>query len=145
MREKLMRIFCSAAISCVAILNSACATQTPPPIQNVRTPESILSVLQAHRESIYKVHNQYQETSPDLAGRVIMRLTIAPDGHVAANDIVQSTFDNVEFTNAIRQKVNSVNFGVVRDPISMSFDFPLEFRARGPAPLAPPFQRSYRR
>lgn len=141
-----MHVLRIAVVFCCGVLVSACATTPPPPppIQNVRTPNSILVVLDRNKDKIYAVYHQHLDSKPSLAGRVVLRLMIAPDGRVVRNDMVRSSIDDTEFTSAVQKTVSEINFGVVRDHINMSIDFPLDFNPRERAPPAPPPQRSYR-
>ncbi len=87
-----------------------------------RTLEEIQQVFDRNKGSFYAIFNRAaRENSAIGAGKVVVSLTIAPDGSVTRCDVVSSSFGDPDLERKITERVRLLNFGSKPVP---SFTYP---------------------
>lgn len=77
-----------------------------------RTLEEIQQTFDRNKAAFYAIFNRAARENPSIgAGKVVISLTIAPDGSVTSCKIVSSTFGDPELERKIVERVKLMNFG----------------------------------
>jgi len=126
--------FC-ALVFAVLLVPACATTDGPRGIQEARTAQSTVITFDRNRGELNSIYSEFLGRNPQLGGRVVLRVVIAPDGHVVRSDIAQSTITDSGFLTALRTAVASFDFGPVRQPGNMAISYPIEFY---PIPAALP-------
>jgi TonB family protein len=66
-----------------------------------RGEEQLRSVILANRGRIEYVYNKYLRTNPTLAGKLLLEITIEPDGTVSDVRVLENTLGDIAFVNEI--------------------------------------------
>ena len=86
-----------------------------------RTLEEIQLTFDRNKSSFYSIFQRALREKPDLRGKLVVSLTIAPDGSVTACEIVSSELGDPELESRLVQRVKLLNFGAKPGP---SFTYP---------------------
>ncbi|HEX6999206.1 MAG TPA: AgmX/PglI C-terminal domain-containing protein [Gammaproteobacteria bacterium] len=70
-----------------------------------RSREEIERVFDLNKGAIYALYNRALRENPALEGKVVLRLTILPDGRVSECEIVSSELNDPEFEQRLVQRV----------------------------------------
>ena len=91
-----------------------------------RSIEEIQMVFDRNKGSIYSVYNRALRKDPNLQGKVVLRLTIAPSGKVTHCSIVSSELGDAELGKKITSRVKRFNFGA-KDVNEVTITYPIDF------------------
>ncbi|MGB5260796.1 MAG: AgmX/PglI C-terminal domain-containing protein, partial [Gammaproteobacteria bacterium] len=91
-----------------------------------RSIEEIQMIFDRNKGSIYSVYNRALRKNPNLQGKVVLRLTIAPSGKVTRCDIVSSELGDTELGSKITSRVKQFNFGA-KDVNEVTITYPIDF------------------
>jgi hypothetical protein len=95
-----------------------------------RTDEEIQIVFDRHKASLYRLYNRELRRDPTLQGKIILRLTIEPDGSVSMS-MVQSTEINApELSAQVAERVRGFDFGAKAVP-AVTIVYPIDFLPAG--------------
>ena len=122
-------------------LFASCAS-TSEPIAEKRSFESARWTFDSKRHDFHELYNLYLAKNPELEGRLILRLSIAADGHVEKTEIVRTTIDDTAFTTAVINEVNQIQFGRVSRPGLTVMTYALEFHPRATGHMGAPLPHS---
>jgi TonB family protein len=75
-----------------------------------RSREEIERVFDANKGRIYTLYNRALRENPALQGKVVLRLTISPDGRVTFCEIVSSELNDPELERGLVQRVLQFQF-----------------------------------
>ena len=75
-----------------------------------RSREEIERVFDRNKSAIYALYNRALRENPTLEGKVVLRLTIAPDGRVTACEIVSSELGDPDLEQKLVQRVMLFQF-----------------------------------
>lgn len=93
-----------------------------------RTLEEIQLVFDRNKGAITSIYNRAARENPNLgAGKIVISLTIAPDGSVTACSVVSSTFNDPDLERKIVQRVMLMNFGAKNVPAYTYPNYPINF------------------
>ncbi|HZF27978.1 MAG TPA: AgmX/PglI C-terminal domain-containing protein [Gammaproteobacteria bacterium] len=70
-----------------------------------RSREEIERTFDRNKGAIYAIYNRALRNNPALQGKIVLRLTIAPDGHVTFCEIVSSELGDPELEQKLIQRV----------------------------------------
>jgi hypothetical protein len=76
-----------------------------------RSEESIRSVLDSNKASLYAIYNRALREDPSLQGKVTFKLVIQPDGSVSSCSIVSSEITDDSLKNKLISRMKLINFG----------------------------------
>lgn len=80
------------------------------------------------KSSFFAIFNRAARERADMAaGRIVVSLTIAPDGSVARCELVSSSFDDAALEQKILQRVKLLNFGAKNVPPYTYPNYPISF------------------
>lgn len=91
-----------------------------------RSREEIERVFDTNKGAIYALYNRALRQNPALQGKVVLRLTIMPDGHVAACEIVSSELGDADLEQKLVQRVRLFQFEP-RDVEPVTTTKPIDF------------------
>lgn len=90
-----------------------------------RTLEEIQLTFDRNKSSFYSIFQRALREKPDLRGKLVVSLTIAPDGSVTACDIVSSELGDPELESRLIQRVKLLNFGAKPGPAFTYPNYPI--------------------
>jgi len=91
-----------------------------------RTLEEIQLVFDRNKGAIYTIYNRALRDNPSLRGKLLVNMTIAPDGSVTRCVIVSSELGDPELERKVVARVMLINFGAKAVP-PFTLDYPIYF------------------
>ena len=88
--------------------------------------EKIQITFDRNKSAIFSMYNRALRSSPDLQGKVVLKITIAPSGKVTDIFIVSSELADTELEQKLIQRVKLINFGS-EDVPEFTFNYPIDF------------------
>ncbi len=95
-----------------------------------RTEESIRSVIVSYYGRIEYIYNKYLKKDPELGGKMVVEITIAPDGRVATYRIISSNIKNASFEREILDVIRRLKWEPI-DEGYVTVQYPLVFQKIG--------------
>lgn len=93
-----------------------------------RTLEEIQLTFDRNKGAFYAIFNRAMRENPGLgAGKIVVSLTIAPNGSVTDCTLVSSTFNDPELERKVIQRVLLLNFGAKDVPPFTYPNYPVNF------------------
>jgi TonB family protein len=92
-----------------------------------RSREEIERVFDANKGRIFTLYNRALRENPALQGKVVLRLTIAPDGRVTFCEIVSSELNDPELEKGLVQRVLQFQFEARDDIEAITTTKPIDF------------------
>jgi periplasmic protein TonB len=102
------------------------ATRTGESNLGSRSREEIERVFDRNKGAIYALYNRALRANPTLQGKVVLSLTITPDGRVSACEIVSSELDDPELEQRLVQRVLLFEFDA-KDVETVTTTKPIDF------------------
>jgi protein TonB len=101
-------------------------TRTGQSSRGSRSREEIERVFDKNKGAIYALYNRALRQNPALEGKVVLRLTIAPDGRVTACEVVSSELGDAELEGKLVRRVLLFKFEA-RDVEPITTTKPIDF------------------
>jgi hypothetical protein len=95
-----------------------------------RTGEEIQIVFDRYKAALYRLYQRELRRDATLQGKVILRLTIEPDGSVSMSQLVSSEMNAPDLTGQIVERVKGFNFGAKDVPV-ITIVYPMDFLPAG--------------
>lgn len=95
-----------------------------------RSDEEIQIVFDRHKSALYRLYQRELRNDSTLQGKIILRLTIEPDGSVSMVQVKSSEMDAPGLVSDIAARVKSFNFGA-KDVPAMTIVYPMNFLPAG--------------
>lgn len=93
-----------------------------------RTLEEIQLTFDRNKGAFYAIFNRAMRDNPNLgAGKIVVSLTISPDGSVTNVTLVSSSFHDPELERKVLQRVQLLNFGAKAVPPFTYPNYPINF------------------
>jgi outer membrane biosynthesis protein TonB len=92
-----------------------------------RTDEEIQIVFDRYKASLYRIYNRELRKNPTLQGKMVLRITIKPDGSVSASMVDSSDMDSPELEMKIAARVKKFNFGMKEGVPTITILYPIDF------------------
>ncbi len=93
-----------------------------------RRPSFIRQVIDEHSSELRFIYNRQLRSGSTISGRMVVELTIAPDGTITSARTVQSTIGSPEFERQVVNRVSGWRFRAVPDTLgSLVVNYPFEF------------------
>jgi len=91
-----------------------------------RTDEEIQIVFDRHKAQLYRLYNLELRQDPTLQGKIILRLTIEPDGSVSLCQLHATNMNAPDLAAQVVERVKTFNFGAkVVPPVTIIY--PIDF------------------
>jgi periplasmic protein TonB len=91
-----------------------------------RSIEEIKLVFERHKGAIYALYNRALRDEPALQGKVVLELTIAPEGNVTNIRLVSSELKAAELESKLLARIRQFDFGA-KDVEVMVVSWPVDF------------------
>jgi len=91
-----------------------------------RSIEEIQLVFDRNKRSIFALYNRALREDPTLAGKVVLKLTIQPNGEVTVVAIVSSELKAPELERKLAARIRQFDFGA-KDVDTMVVTYPIDF------------------
>lgn len=92
-----------------------------------RTDEEIQIVFDRHKAELYRLYNRELRSDPTLQGKVVLRMTIEPDGHVSLCALQATDMDVPQLTAQVVERVRGFDFGAKQGIGAVTILYPIEF------------------
>lgn len=92
-----------------------------------RTDEEIQIVFDRYKSALYRIYNRQLRKNPTLQGKMVLRLTILPDGKVSACTVESSDMNSAELDKKIAARVKKFNFGAKDGVPAITILYPIDF------------------
>ncbi len=92
-----------------------------------RTDEEIQIVFDKYKAALYRIYNRELRANPTLQGKVVLRLTIEPNGTVSLCKVESTDMDSKKLLTNIVARVKRFNFGAKDGVPPVTILYPIDF------------------
>lgn len=92
-----------------------------------RTDEEIQIVFDKYKAALYRIYNRELRVNPTLQGKVILRITIEPDGSVSLTKVESTDMDAKKMLDEVVARVKRFNFGAKEGVPTITILYPIDF------------------
>lgn len=92
-----------------------------------RTDEEIQIVFDKYKAALYRIYNRELRANPTLQGKVVLRLTIEPNGSVSLCKVESTDMNSKQLLANIVARVKRFNFGAKADVPPVTILYPIDF------------------
>ena len=117
----------SSGINAVAAASSAGGSNAK---RGGRSDEEIQVVFDRYKSALYRLYQRELRNDATLQGKVILRLTIEPDGSVSMAQVKSSEMEAPALISDIVARVKGFNFGA-KDVPAVTIVYPMNFLPAG--------------
>jgi protein TonB len=96
------------------------------PIINARSRDEVEKVFQLNKGPIYSIYNRALRHDPKLQGKIIVELTIAPDGEVTHCALLSSELANEDLEKRLVARIKRFRFAE-REVTTTTVTYPIDF------------------
>jgi TonB family protein len=95
-----------------------------------RNVSDVLQILDSNKGAIFALYTRALRSTPELMGKVVLKLVIAADGAVTSCQIVSSELNNPELEGKLVARIRSIRFPA-QDVGTAEVTYPIEFFPAG--------------
>lgn len=92
-----------------------------------RTDEEIQIVFDRYKAALYRIYNRELRRDPTLKGKMVLRITIEPDGTVSFAAVESTDLDSPDLSTQIVARVERFNFGPKDGVAPLTILYPIDF------------------
>jgi len=92
-----------------------------------RTDEEIQIVFDRYKAALYRIYNRELRTDPTLRGKMVLRITIQPDGSVTACSVKSTDLASPALSKEVVDRVLKFNFGAKEGVPALTILYPIDF------------------
>jgi hypothetical protein len=92
-----------------------------------RTDEEIQIVFDRYKSAFYRDYNRTLRINPTLQGKMVLRLTIEPDGSVSMCQLQSTDMDAPDLAAQVVNRVKTINFGAKDGVQAVTIVYPIDF------------------
>jgi hypothetical protein len=92
-----------------------------------RTDEEIQIVFDRYKSAFYRDYNRELRRNPTLQGKMVLRLTIEPDGAVSMCQLQTTDMDAPDLVTQVVSRVKTINFGAKDGVQAVTIVYPIDF------------------
>jgi membrane protein involved in colicin uptake len=92
-----------------------------------RTDEEIQIVFDRYKSAFYRDYNRTLRINPTLQGKMVLRLTIEPDGSVSMCQMQSTDMDSPDLVTQVVNRVKTINFGAKDGVQAVTIVYPIDF------------------
>ncbi len=92
-----------------------------------RTDEEIQIVFDRYKSAFYRDYNRALRSNPTLQGKMVLRLTIEPDGSVSMCQLQSTDMDSPDLATQVVNRVKTINFGAKEGVQAVTIVYPIDF------------------
>ena len=97
------------------------------PSSALRSQEQIQEVLDGNKGAMYTLYNRELRRDASLQGRLVLSITVAPQGHVTRCVVVSNELDSEVLEQQLIALVRSIDFGAIAGAGAVTTKIPIEF------------------
>jgi uncharacterized membrane protein YgcG len=92
-----------------------------------RTDEEIQIVFDRYKASFYRLYGRELRNNPSLQGKMVLRLTIEPDGSVSMCKLQSTDMNAPDLAVQVVERVKAMNFGAKEGVQTVTIVYPIDF------------------
>ena len=92
-----------------------------------RTDEEIQIVFDRYKSAFYRDYNRALRSNPTLQGKMVLRLTIEPDGAVSMCQLQSTDMDAPDLVTQVVNRTKTINFGPKDGVQAVTIVYPIDF------------------
>ena len=92
-----------------------------------RTDEEIQIVFDKYKAALYRIYNRELRSNPTLQGKMVLRITIEPDGSVSKCALETTDLKSDTLSKKIVERVKRFNFGAKDGVPTVTILYPIDF------------------
>jgi hypothetical protein len=92
-----------------------------------RTDEEIQIVFDRYKSAFYRDYNRALRSDPTLQGKMVLRLTIEPDGAVSMCQLQSTDMEAPDLVAQVVNRVKTINFGAKEGVQAVTIVYPIDF------------------
>src|SRR6476660_4166294 len=115
------------ATSSIAGIGGADRPKTRGGLGPSRTDEEIQIVFDRYKSAFYRDYNRELRRNPTLQGKMVLRLTIEPDGAVSMCQLQSTDMDAPDLAAQVVNRVKTINFGAKDGVQAVTIVYPIDF------------------
>ncbi len=92
----------------------------------VRAEEDITIVFDQNKSKLYSIYNRARRKNPDLKGKIVLAITIAPAGNVIKVKIISSELNDAKLERRLLNRIKQFKFGAQKVE-QVTVTYPIEF------------------
>ena len=92
-----------------------------------RTDEEIQIVFDRYKAAFYRLYNRELRNNPALQGKMVLRLTIEPDGSVSMCALQSTDMNAPDLATQVVNRVRTINFGSKEGVQAVTIVYPIDF------------------
>ena len=92
-----------------------------------RTDEELQIVFDRYKSALYRIYNRQLRRNPTLQGKMVLRITIQPDGSVSACKVESTDMDSPALSRKVVARVKRFNFGPKKGVPPVTIRYPIDF------------------
>lgn len=96
-----------------------------------RTDEEIQIVFDRYKSALYRIYNRELRNDPTLRGKMVLAITIEPDGSVSACKVQSTDMNSATLSAEIVERVKRFNFGAKEGVPATKILYPIDFLPAG--------------
>jgi hypothetical protein len=96
-----------------------------------RTDEEIQIVFDRYKAALYRIYNQELRKDPTLRGKILMRISIEPDGAVSLCRLESTDLASPELVDKVLARIRRFNFGPKEGVQKVTILYPIDFLPAG--------------
>jgi hypothetical protein len=96
-----------------------------------RTDEEIQIVFDRYKAALYRIYNRELRKDPTLRGKILLRISIEPNGAVSMCQLESTELASPELVAKIVERIKRFNFGPKDGVLKMTILYPIDFLPAG--------------
>ena len=92
-----------------------------------RTDEEIQIVFDRYKAALYRIYNRELRNDPSLKGKMVLQLSIEPDGRVSACAVKSTDLASPALSAEVVERVLKFNFGAKEGVPAITITYPIDF------------------
>src|SRR5262249_54073742 len=92
-----------------------------------RTDEEIQIVFDRYKSAFYRDYNRALRANPTLQGKMVLKLTIEPDGAVSMCQLQSTDMDAPDLVAQVVNRTKTINFGAKDGVPAITIVYPIDF------------------
>jgi hypothetical protein len=120
-----------AAVTAKAEVDEGSSRPTSDGLAPGRTDEEIQIVFDRYKATLYRIYNRELRKDPTLRGKILMRISIEPDGAVSLCQMESTDLASPELVARIVERIKRFNFGPKEGVQKMTILYPIDFLPAG--------------
>ena len=96
-----------------------------------RTDEEIQIVFDRYKAALYRIYNRALRKDPTLRGKILLRISIEPNGAVSLCKVESTDLASPELVAKIVERIKRFNFGPKEDVPKLTILYPIDFLPAG--------------